>query len=142
MPRVRCPYSSNCLDQLENSCANGNESKMAEILVIGYGNTLRRDDALGPLIAEEVARRNCPGVLALAVPQLLPELAPALANARLVVFVDAAQCDLMQWQAVIPVRTWSPLHHTGDPTWLMSLTQALYGTCPDAWLLHVPAFDL
>ena len=38
------------------------DSRTASILVIGYGNTLRRDDALGCLIADEVGRwqhRGC-----------------------------------------------------------------------------------
>jgi hydrogenase maturation protease len=48
---------------------------MNQVLVLGYGNTLRRDDAVGPLAAEAVAGWGRPGVLALALPQLLPELA-------------------------------------------------------------------
>ena len=56
------------------------------ILVIGYGNELRRDDGLGPRVAASLAG---PGVRALAVRQLTPELAEEVATARLVVFVDA-----------------------------------------------------
>ena len=36
--------------------------RATSILVIGHGNTLRRDDAVGCLIAEEVERWQCPGV--------------------------------------------------------------------------------
>jgi hydrogenase maturation protease len=54
---------------------------MGEVLVIGYGNTLRRDDAVGPLSAEEVSRWGRPGVVPLDLAQLLPELAERLSRA-------------------------------------------------------------
>ena len=61
----------------------------AAVLVIGYGNTLRGDDAVGRLVAEEVDRWNRPEVRAVSVTQLLPELAENVAQAREVIFVDA-----------------------------------------------------
>ena len=33
----------------------------AELLVIGYGNTLRGDDGVGPRVAEAVEKLNLPG---------------------------------------------------------------------------------
>ena len=60
------------------------------LLIIGYGNTLRRDDGVGPKVAEAVAALALPGVRALAYPLLTPELAEAVSQARVVIFVDAA----------------------------------------------------
>jgi hydrogenase maturation protease len=60
------------------------------VVVIGYGNTLRGDDGAGPAVAQAIADRALPGVRSLAVPQLTPELAEIVAEANLVVFVDAA----------------------------------------------------
>ena len=60
-----------------------------DLLVIGYGNTLRRDDGVGPHVAEAIAALALPGVEALVCPLLTPELAEAIARARRVVFVDA-----------------------------------------------------
>ena len=51
-------------------------------LVIGYGNTLRGDDAVGPRAAAAVHGGGLPGVDALAVAQLTPVLAEPLAAAR------------------------------------------------------------
>ena len=40
------------------------------ILVIGYGNTLRSDDGVGPHIAQEVAAQGWPSVCSITVHQL------------------------------------------------------------------------
>src|SRR5262245_33122909 len=58
-------------------------------VVIGYGSELRGDDGIGPRVAEAVGARGWPGVRALALHQLTPELAEVLAGARVAVFVDA-----------------------------------------------------
>src|SRR5579864_2493011 len=55
-------------------------------LIVGYGNSLRGDDAVGLLAAGRLA--GC-GYDAVAVPQLLPELAARMAAARRVIFIDA-----------------------------------------------------
>ena len=58
-------------------------------LVIGYGNTLCSDDGVGPVIAQQIARRNLPQVQSLAVHQLTPELASEISKVDVVYFVDA-----------------------------------------------------
>ena len=58
-------------------------------LVIGYGNTLRSDDGAGQRVAEKIGQWELPGVGALAVHQLTPELAENIAQADAVIFVDA-----------------------------------------------------
>jgi hydrogenase maturation protease len=115
---------------------------MEEVLVLGYGNTLRRDDAVGPLAAEEVSGWGRPGVAALALPQLLPELAEPLSRARLVIFIDAAVSEEVQCRPLVAVAREPSLHHAGDPQWLLSLTESAYGRCPPAWLITVPVTDL
>ena len=59
-----------------------------ELLVIGYGNTLRRDDGVGPKVVEALATENLPGVQPLVCPQLTPEIAASRDAPR--GFVDAA----------------------------------------------------
>ena len=59
-------------------------------LIIGYGNTLRGDDGVGPRVAETVAALNLPGVRALVCPMLMPEIADPISRAHTVIFVDAA----------------------------------------------------
>ena len=110
-------------------------------VVIGYGNTLRGDDGAGPMVAEAVATLGMPGVQALAVPQLNPELAEVLAGARLAVFVDASTGPAPGVQ-VLPlhaaVRSES-LGHTSDPGVLLALTAAVYGRRPAAFVVTIPA---
>src|SRR5262245_16832288 len=97
----------------------GVRAAMAEVMVLGYGNTLRRDDAVGPLVAEAVSRWGRPDVVALAVPQLVPELAEPLSRARLAIFVDAALTGKVCEQLPTPCEP--SLNHTGDPGWLLAL---------------------
>ena len=61
----------------------------ADTLLIGYGNTLRSDDGVGPSIVEAIDQRQILGVRSLIRHQLGPELAADLATVGRVVFVDA-----------------------------------------------------
>jgi hydrogenase maturation protease len=115
-------------------------------LIIGYGNTLRRDDGVGYALAEEIATEVWPEVQALAVHQLTPELAAIMTEVERVIFVDAQG----HWQAGEPLITLSPLQFSGQtgslehhcsPSYLLALTQALYGPPPQAWLLAIAAED-
>lgn len=110
-------------------------------LVLGFGNTLRGDDAAGPLLAERVAARAWPGVVAQAVPQLTPELAAALAEYDAVVFADARRGgDAVTLVPLAPAAqlTGAALGHPSDPRWLLALAAAVYGARPVAWLLTLP----
>lgn len=112
-------------------------------LVIGYGNDLRSDDAIGPLVAETVEAWGMPNVKALALHQLTPELADSLQNSDGAIFVDA--CSLpsvkeVQVQAIEPAESiTTAIGHTSDPRSLLALTKALYGHFPRAWMVTVPA---
>jgi hydrogenase maturation protease len=113
------------------------------IVVIGYGNELRRDDAAGPLVARAVAARKHPRARALAVHQLAPELAEVLAGASIAIFVDAAATtESAVARPILDVRGPERLGHTSDPAWLLGLTEAVYGCRPTAWLVTLPAADL
>jgi hydrogenase maturation protease len=113
-------------------------------VVIGYGNALRGDDGAGPQVADAVARWGLPGVQALAVHQLTPELAEVLAAARVVVLVDAQSAPAggtVEVSRLGPSGTASVLGHASDPAGLLALTHAVYGRCPPAWWVTVPAVD-
>jgi len=113
-------------------------------LVIGYGNTLRRDDGAGVRVAEAVEQWALPGVQVLLRHQLAPELADALARAARVVFVDAAAGEQTRpaWRPLRPAPRAAPLAHAADPRALLLLARALFGRAPRAWLLTLPAPDL
>ncbi len=114
------------------------------VLVIGYGNTLRGDDGIGPAVALAVAEKHWPNVRVVAIPLLMPELAEDLAAARAAVFIDA--CIEVNASPV----TVTPLQpaggnvlptHCADPRSLLALSVVLYGQAPPAWLVSVAGVD-
>ena len=116
----------------------------AGLLVIGYGNTLRRDDGVGPKVAEAVAALALPGVRALACPLLTPELAEAVSQARVVIFVDAA-VDApreVQLRKLAPAGTSQIMAHAASPATLLALARDVFGHAPEAWWLTIPAKTL
>jgi hydrogenase maturation protease len=113
----------------------------AGILVIGYGNTLRRDDGVGPSVADAIAALAPPGVRALACPLLTPELADPISRASVVIFVDAA-VDApreVQMRKLAPADTSQIMAHAASPATLLALARDVFGHAPEAWLLTIPA---
>ncbi|MBD2439986.1 hydrogenase maturation protease [Nostoc sp. FACHB-110] len=116
----------------------------AKVMVIGYGNDLRSDDGIGQIIASEIASWHLSTVKSLAVHQLTPELADALANAELAIFVDAyvpLESFDVQVQSLSPSGENAIAGHTSDPQALLALTKTLYGHCPPALWVTVPGVN-
>jgi hydrogenase maturation protease len=114
------------------------------ILVIGYGNELRRDDGLGPHVAAAIAAARYPAVRVMTCCQLQPELAADLAEARLVLFVDASAApgrSRVELRRITADETTDWSTHTGDPRALLALTHAVYSRSPEAWWVMVPGED-
>ena len=116
----------------------------AEVLVIGYGNTLRGDDGVGPRVAEAVGNLGLPGVRTLICPLLTPELADPISRAQTVVFVDAA-VDApreIQWRKLAPKASSQLMAHAADPRTMLALARDVFGRVPEAWWLTIPAVEL
>ncbi|MCS7055405.1 MAG: hydrogenase maturation protease [Thermoflexales bacterium] len=120
-----------------------------DFLIIGYGNTLRSDDGIGPRVADVVASWQLPNVRAIASHQLTPEMADALVAAEVVIFVDARQVNAedkssfgVTFTALSAAEDAAPnSFHISDPRRLLALTKQLYGRCPQAWLISVPGVN-
>jgi hydrogenase maturation protease len=112
-------------------------------LIIGYGNTLRGDDAAGRLAVEAIAERQYPGVKTLSVHQLMPELAAEIAEAECVVFIDAsASGEPFQGMAPLtPAPSHAALTHYIDPCGLLMMASVLYRANPAAYIITIPAED-
>ena len=108
-------------------------------LVIGYGNGLRGDDAVGPHAAEQVEGWDLPGVTSLVVHQLTPELAAAIAEAEAVWFIDASVEGPGRVESVAPAEPSRSLDHLWSPGVLLYLAKSLYGAEPPAYHLLIPA---
>jgi hydrogenase maturation protease len=128
----------------------GNKAKLRDadllaepVLIIGYGNLLRRDDGVGVVVAERLAARPRRGVQIIACPQLTPELAEPISRAAAVVFVDAAASGPRQvrMRRVRPTAAIPFLAHGSSPALLLGLARALFGRQPPAWLLTIPGED-
>jgi hydrogenase maturation protease len=118
------------------------ELRPCSFVVIGYGNDLRGDDAVGQRVALAVARWRQPSVIAIATHQLTPELATWLVRARFAIFVDASREDESpspQFRPIEPSSVQLMHGHTGDPRVLLALTQLAYGSCPLACWITIPA---
>ncbi|MBE9069162.1 hydrogenase maturation protease [Leptolyngbya cf. ectocarpi LEGE 11479] len=115
-----------------------------DFLIIGYGNELCGDAAVGPWVAMSVADWQLPAVKSVAVPQLIPELTAELAQTNYVMFVDACGHNRIRTVQIAPIvvceqppsRAFAA--HTYDPLSLLNLTQRLYHRYPQAWLLQIP----
>jgi hydrogenase maturation protease len=113
-------------------------------IVLGYGNRLRSDDAVGQVVAERIAAWRVPNVRSLAVTQLTPELALELAEVDLVIFVDAYAANEQQTVKVCPINVASSLAtigHTLEPSTLLAIAQSLYNYHPQAWLIAIPVLN-
>ena len=117
---------------------------LAKILVIGYGNDLRGDDGIGVRVAEIVAGWHLPEVRSRSLHQLTPELAADLTEVDLVIFVDACptlDADTVERYSLKPLDSTELRSHFSDPRAILSLTQAIYGKCPQAWWVIVPGVN-
>jgi hydrogenase maturation protease len=116
----------------------------AELLIIGYGNSLRRDDGVGPRVAEAVEELNLSGVRTLVCQLLTPEFADPIARARRVIFVDAAvdKTDGVHFRKLEPGETSQLMAHSADPRTLLALARDVFGHAPEAWWLTIPAIHL
>jgi hydrogenase maturation protease len=122
------------------------------ILIIAYGNPLRRDDGAGLILAErlEQAWRACQiEVERLAVQQLDPELALEVAREEVsaVVFVDTRAVSPGQTQFEVQLcslsasQPGSTLGHHLDPAVILTYTHLLYDKRLPAWLVTAPGVD-
>ncbi|MGK7931426.1 MAG: hydrogenase maturation protease [Microcystaceae cyanobacterium] len=116
-------------------------SYFSDILVIGYGNTLRNDDGIGRYVVEQLSPQ--PNVKILSVHQLTPELAAEMAGAKGVIFVDVTITEetTVMTQPLTPSSSTSSLGHSSHPQSLLTLTQTLYNHLPLAWWILIPGRD-
>ncbi|MCF7827826.1 MAG: hydrogenase maturation protease [Candidatus Marinimicrobia bacterium] len=112
---------------------------MSRILVIGYGNTLREDDGIGPRPAELLEERLCDSddVRILTVHQLLPEHAAEIAESEYVIFIDASETgepgDISGVDVSLSPST-LPMTHAPSPGLLLSMARDHFGARPRATL--------
>lgn len=107
------------------------------LLIIGYGNTLRSDDGLGPYIAESLGELDA---VIITCTQLSPELAAPISRATGVVFIDAAVGQVpgdVCLQHLISKATDAAFTHRVSPSSLLAAASELYGAAPPAAVISI-----
>jgi hydrogenase maturation protease len=136
--------------------SDGDGASSCRVLIIGFGNTLRRDDGVGVRAAELLAadpRLAGRQVEIRAAYQLLPEMALEMGAVSLVIFVDADLRGLPGSIEVRPIVADAPRsdvdaraepgassHHVGGGE-LVALAAALTGHRPEAVSVGIGLVD-
>ncbi len=112
------------------------------ILVLGYGNPLRTDDALGQHVAWELKHRfRAADLLVRITHQLTPELAEIVSHFDHIVFIDARVGDTpgqVVQELVRPLTSSTgAFTHNVTPATLLGAARALYGSAPTGLLISV-----
>ncbi len=122
---------------------------MSGTLIIGYGNLLRGDDAVGCRAAYELEQlfRDNSEVKVIASQQLTPEMADDVAESDFVLFLDAATGEVpgtLRRMRVIAQRGPTGFTHQLTPSSLLSAAEQLYGDAPEAISITLAgwAFDI
>ena len=110
---------------------------MSGVLIIGYGNTLRSDDAIGVRSAESLAEfyRTNPDICVVTAQQLTPEMARDIAEVGFVLFVDASAdqpAGTICCEDLSSSESGALFTHQCSPTALLDAAFVLYGRVPRA----------
>jgi hydrogenase maturation protease len=119
---------------------------MSRILIIGYGNPIRGDDALGWRATERLrALVTGPNVEILTLHQLAPELMEPLSEVDLAIFIDAAvgpEPGAILERSLEPRASGSAsFTHRATPEALLWAARALYGRAPEGRMITVTGAD-
>ena len=122
-------------------------TKALDYFVVGYGNTQRRDDGIGPYIVNQLQPifKDRKSVHLLVRHQLEPDIIDMLKRADILLFVDASVDVLAggsHWVEVQPQLNAMPfLIHQVAPAFILGLLQGLYNRVPKTWLVSIEGND-
>lgn len=117
---------------------------MSKLLVFGYGNPGRGDDALGPLLIEQINQLELIDVSCLTDMQLLIEHASDLIGYQQILFVDAdVSCDEpFEVTEIYPEKDDSYTSHALTPAALLFIFRQIYQRkAPSSMLLRIRGYD-
>ncbi len=115
---------------------------MPKVMLIGYGNPLRSDDGIGWRAAGELSKQLASDeVEIVACQQLNPEMAEAVAQTKLVIFIDACTDGTpgRVRRSDVQPAAFEPdmMSHHLDPASLLACAKELYGKAPKAVVICV-----
>jgi len=112
------------------------------ILILGYGNPGREDDALGPEFTEKIACLALPGVVTDTDYQLNIEHAAQMKEYEKVIFADAGVDveEPFMFQRAKASKTIAFTSHSVSPDSLLAICQDSFGHSPEAWVLAIRGY--
>lgn len=114
------------------------------ILVIGYGNPLRRDDGVGWATVAQLQSLILEDVTCVTAHQLLPEHSEMVAGADMVILIDASiegSAGDVHITPILPTREPPSMTHHLSPQSLLDMTQWLYDKIPFTILITITGAD-
>lgn len=113
------------------------------MVVLGYGNPGRRDDGLGPAMAEALEALHIPGVTVEEAYQLNIEDAATLAEYDAALFVDATTVGAGPYE-LSPTRAAqcvSFTSHAVEPESVLAICEEHFDAAPESWTLAIRGYD-
>jgi len=122
---------------------------MKKILIYGYGNPGRKDDGLGAAFVELVDKWICKeqldNIFTDCNYQLNIEDAAIVAEYDIVIFVDASVVEDLESFKIEEVKPDNAsiefTMHAVSTSYVIDLSQKIYGKSPSAYVLHIKAYD-
>ena len=120
---------------------------MKKVLIFGYGNPGRQDDALGVMLADHMEKwAEEKGIKSIDFDtnyQLNIEDALTISEYDMVIFADASieQITGFKLTKVIPSQKTEFTMHAMSPDFVLHLCQSLYDKYPSTYLLHIKGFE-
>jgi len=117
---------------------------MLRLLLFGYGNPGRGDDALGPDLVGDIEERNLEGIACQQDMQLQVEHVADMAGCDRVLFVDADASCAEPWvfSEISAEKDDSYTSHAMSPVALLYAYRQVYGkNAPAAFLLRIRGYD-
>ena len=117
------------------------------ILIYGYGNPGRQDDGLGVALVEQLEiwakAAGMAGLVFDSNYQLNAEDALAVAESRIVVFIDAAKEGTapFEFRELAPKNEIAFSTHAMSPESVLALAAELYAARPQAWMLAIRGYE-
>jgi hydrogenase maturation protease len=119
-----------------------------KILVYGYGNPGRQDDALGVMLAQRVEewikRKKLGGITVDTNYQLNIEDATLVAEHDVVIFTDASmekQVNDFVVSQVKPNNKTSFTMHAVNPGFILDICRKMYKRTPETFLIHIRGYE-
>ena len=100
-------------------------------VIIGYGNSLRGEDAFGADVIEELQKFSLKETKFISAHQLTPEIVLELLDADKIIFIDTCYDEKHHYRLACSLFEQNiTLSHHISPKTIMQMLKNLYGKCP------------